>query len=212
MEKDNKTYTIDEAIKNLKLGKKPSFDATVELHINLDIDPKKTDQMIRFTTVLPNGTGKTLRVAAMGSGPVANADLEIKESDLKKIETGELKPGRDFDVIVAEPSQMPKLAKVAKILGPAGVMPNPKTGTVSDNLKEAIEQIKKGKIEIRTEQDHPIIHTVIGKISFDDKKLVENFEEIISSIKHNRPQKAKPEFIKNVFVSSTMGRSYKVEF
>jgi large subunit ribosomal protein L1 len=211
MAQDLKKYTIEEALEKVKRGKRAKFDSTIELHLNLNLDVKKQDQQVRFSTTLPHGTGKSLKVAVMSSDKVPGADLELKETDLKKIESGDLKPGVDFDVIVAEPRVMGKLAKVARILGPAGMMPNPKSGTVTDHVKEAVDQIKKGKIEIRTEQNLPIIHTIIGKMSFDDKKLVENYREIINSLKQNRPPKAKPEFIESAFISSTMGKSFALE-
>ena len=178
--KDIKTYTLVEAIKKLKESKKEKFDSTVELHINLDLDVTKADQMVRFSTTLPHGTGKTKRVAVLASTKIPNADLELTEADLEKIEKGKIRPKVDFDVFVAETKFMPKIARVAKILGPAGVMPNPKTGTVSDDVQKAVEQIKKGRVEVKTEKDLPIIHTIIGKLSFEDKQLVENFKEIFT--------------------------------
>ena len=131
-------YSIKEAVKKLIEAKREKFDATVEMHINLNTDPKKQDQQIRFTTILPAGTGKSKKVAVMASEKVPNADLELTENDIKKIEDGNLKIGRDFDLIVTEPQFMAKLAKAARILGPAGVMPNPKTGTVTDNVEKAV--------------------------------------------------------------------------
>jgi large subunit ribosomal protein L1 len=209
--KDMKTYKIEDAIKKLKEIKKENFDATVELHINLDLDVKKADQSIRFSTTLPHGTGKSKRVAVLASTKIPNADLELSESDLDKIEKGQIRPKIDFDVFVAETKFMSKIARVAKILGPAGVMPNPKTGTVSDDVQKAVEQIKKGKVEVRTEKDLPIIHTIIGKISFEDKQLLENLKEITGTLKQNRPPKSKPEWIKSVYLSSTMGPSLKID-
>lgn len=206
-----KTYTPKEAFDSMKSEKKRKFDPTVELHINLRLDPKKADQQIRYTTMLPHGTGKSKTVAVMASSKVDSADLEITESDLPKIESGEIRAGRDFDVLVAEPAQMGKLAKVARVLGPAGVMPNPKNGTVTDDVEAAIEQIKKGKVEIKMEQLRPIIHTILGKVSFETNKLEENLNEVMNSLKSNKPQKAKPDYIESVFVSSSMGRSYKLD-
>jgi large subunit ribosomal protein L1 len=157
--RDTTLYSLEEAIQKAKEANKAKFDATVELHINLTPD-KKIEQSVRFTTVLPNGTGKTKKVAVLASKKVANADLELMESDIDKIEKGTIKPRIDFEVLVAEPRFMPKLAKVAKILGPIGMMPNPKVGTVSENVEAAVAQIKKGKVEIKTEKDVPVIHTV----------------------------------------------------
>jgi large subunit ribosomal protein L1 len=209
--KDTKIYKLGEAIKKLKESKKENFDATIELHINLDLDVTKGDQNVRFSTTLPHGTGKSKRVAVLASKKVPNADLELSESDLDKIEKGQIRPKVDFDVFVAETKFMPKIARVAKILGPAGVMPNPKTGTVSDDVQKAVEQIKKGKVEVKTEKDLPIIHTIIGKVSFDEKQLLENFKEITGTLKQNKPPKSKPEWIKSVYLSSTMGSSLKID-
>lgn len=200
-----------EAINQIKNDVKTNFDSTVELHINLNLDVKKADQMIRFSTTLPNGTGKTLKIAVFASQEVKEADLNLKEEDLDLILNGKLRVGNDFDLIVAEPSFMAKISKVARVLGPAGVMPNPKNGTVSADVKKAVEQLKKGKIEIRTEQNFPIIHTIIGKCSFEANKLEENLNEIINSLRQNRPSKAKPDWIKSIYLSSTMGGSYQVD-
>jgi large subunit ribosomal protein L1 len=200
-----------EALNQIKNDCKTKFDSTVELHINLNLDVKKADQMIRFTTVLPNGTGRSVKVAVFASTEVKEADLNLKEEDLDLIISGKLKVGNDFDLLVAEPAFMSKISKVARVLGPAGVMPNPKNGTVTSDVKKAVEQLKKGKIEIRTEQNFPIIHTIIGKASFDAKQLEENLADIVSSLKQNRPSKAKPDWIKSVFLSSTMGGSYQLD-
>jgi large subunit ribosomal protein L1 len=207
---DIQTYTIEEAIKKVKETSKVKFDPTVELHINLDLD-KKGDQNVRFILNLPHGTGKTPKVAVLASKKIAGADLELNEDDIEKIEKGTLKPKTDFDVLVAEPRFMPKIAKAAKILGPAGAMPNPKTGTVTEDVEKAVEQIKKGKVEIRTEPNAPVIHTILGKLSFENKALEENYQEVINAVKSNKPQKAKPEWIRSVYVTSTMGPAFMVE-
>ncbi len=203
--------TIQEAVKNIKESSKENFDATVEVHINLDIDTSKADQIVRYVTVLPNGTGKNKKVAVLASKKVANADIELNEEDIDKIISGKLRPKVDFDVLIAEPRYMPKLAKAAKVLGPAGVMPNPKTGTVTENVEKAVEDTKKGKIEIKNEKDFPIIHTIIGKVGFDKDKLVDNFNALITSLRQNRPQKAKPNWIESIYVVSTMGKSFNVD-
>ncbi len=209
--KDMTIYPISEAIKKAKETSKTKFDATVEVHINLSKD-KKNELNVRFTTVLPNGTGKSKKVAVLASKKVNNADLELLETDIDKIEKGTLRPKVDFEVLVAEPRFMPKLAKVAKILGPAGMMPNPKLGTVTEDVENAVSQLKKGKIEIKTEKDVPVIHSILGKVSFEDTKLVENFEDILATLKTNKPAKAKPDWIKSIFVSTSMGRGVGVEF
>jgi large subunit ribosomal protein L1 len=201
---------IADAIKKVKETSKEKFDPTIEVHISLLLD-KKAEQNVRFTTVLPHGTGKSIKVAVLASKKIANADLELKEDDVEKLEKGVLKPKIDFDILIAEPRYMPKLAKAARVLGPAGVMPNPKNGTVTEDVEKAVELVKKGKVEIRTEPNASNIHTIIGKKSFDDAKLVDNFNEIMSSIRANKPQKAEANFIKTVFISSTMGPSCQVD-
>jgi len=206
---NKKTYTIKEALDFVKKGCGAKFDSTVEAHFNLNVDIKK-GQTVRFTTSLPHGTGKTQKIAVFASKKVANADLELSEEDLEKIEKGDIKPGVDFDVLVAEPRFMAKIAKVARILGPAGVMPNPKAGTVTEEVEKAVEQFKKGKIEVRTEPEAPIIHTIIGKRSFDNKDLKDNFEEIYTALKQNKPNKTKSDWIKNCFITCTMGPSAQI--
>ena len=188
---------ISDAIKEIKAGAKAKFDETVEAHFNLNLDATQSDQQVRTTTTLPNGTGKEIKVAVLASKKIPTADLNLTEADISKLE----KP--NFDVLIVEPSFMPKLAKLGPILGPAGLMPNPKTGTVTADVATAVESFKKGKIELRTESTAPIIHTAIGKVSFDDKKLVENFEEIYSTLRSAKPQKAKPDWIKNCFLASS---------
>ncbi len=145
------------------------------------------------------------------SKKIKGADLELTEDDLIKIEKSEIRPKVDFDVLVAEPKYMPKLAKVARILGPAGVMPSPKSGTVTDDIEKAVHSLKQGKIELRNEANAPIVHVMFGKVSFEDNKLTENFNEILSTLKSNRPQKVRPEtYIASCFISTTMGPSVKV--
>jgi len=212
MKRDRETqaYSIDEAIKKVKAGSKTKFDATIELHINLEIDPLK--QNVRFQVNLPHGTGKTKRVAVLSSKKITSADISLTEADLPKIESGEIKPKIDFEVFITEPKYMSVLAKYAKILGPAGVMPNPKNGTVSEDIEKALEQIKKGKVDIKTEKDAPLIHTIIGKVSFEDKALEENLVEVMNVLKQNKPPKTVPTWIKSVYIASSMGPSVKVAF
>jgi large subunit ribosomal protein L1 len=202
--------TILEAIKEVKEASKEKFDATVEVHFNLDLDIKK-GQTVRYSITLPYGTGKTKKVAVLASQKVANADLELTEEDIDNIVRGKLQPKVDFDVIVTEPRYMPKLAKAAKILGPAGLMPNPKTGTVTDNVEKAVENIKKGQVEVKTEKEAPLIHTIIGKVSFKPEDLAANFLTLFNSLKQNKPQKSKPEWIQAAFVVSSMGSSVEVD-
>ena len=211
MAKDFTTYNLKDALSKAVDSGKADFNETVEVHINCSLDVKKPEQSLRVTTTLPHGTGKELKVAVFSSKKAENADLELTEADLKKIEKGEIKPGTDFDILISEPQMMPKLAQVARVLGPAGVMPNPKNGTVTDDPAKAVEQFKKGKIEIRTEQSHPLIHTVIGKQEFELNKLVDNFNEVWTTIKSNKPAKAKPTWINSVYVCTSMGKSFAVD-
>lgn len=203
--------SLDEAIKQVKESSKAKFDETIELHFNLNIDPKQADQTLRVTTNLPHGTGKEVKVAVMASKEIAGADLELKEADLVKLEKGEIKPKTDFDVLIVEPEFMGKLAKLGPILGPAGVMPNPKTGTVTDKVAEAVTQFKKGKITLRNELEAPLLHTIIGKVSFTEKQLKENFLEVWRTLKSNKPQKAKPEWITGCFIATSMGPSIQID-
>jgi len=203
--------SIIEAIKEVKEASKEKFDATVEVHFNVDLDIKK-GQTVRYSITLPHGTGKTKKVAVLASRKIETADLELTEDDIDLIVKGKLQPKIDFDVIVTEPRYMPKLAKAAKILGPAGLMPNPKTGTVTENIEKAVADIKKGQVEVKTEKEAPLIHTILGKVSFKEEDLMGNFITILNSLKQNKPQKAKPEWIKNVFLVSSMGKSVEVSF
>ncbi|MFZ5425320.1 MAG: 50S ribosomal protein L1 [Patescibacteria group bacterium] len=211
MSKEKTPLNVIEAIEKVKKTCKCNFDSTIEVHLNVALDPKKQDQQIRVTTSLPYGTGKTKKVAVMAAKPVKNADIELSEDDLKKIESGTLKPGTDFDAVVVEPSYMPKIARVAKILGPKGMMPNPKSGTVTENVEQTVNEIKKGKVEIKMEQTTPIIHTIIGKKSFDTNSLAENLKEVITTLRQNKPQKAKPDWLKECYISSSMSPSVLVD-
>lgn len=208
-----KVYTIEEAIKAIKETSNVKFDASVELHVRLGIDPKKGEQQIRATVVMPHGTGKTKKVAAfVGSNDEkaareAGADLVLTEEDIKKIkETGKV----DFEVAVATPEMMPKLALAAKVLGPKGLMPNPKTDTVGPDIAKLITELKKGKAAFKND-DAGIIHQIIGKVSFDEQKLKENFEAFMDAIKRAKPQSSKGTYIKSLFITSSMGPSVEVE-
>jgi len=209
--KNTTLYKIDDAIVKVKENAKEKFDASIEVHINLIKDPK-VEMNVRFSTTLPHGTGQVKKVAIFSSSKVKEADLELTEADLKKIEKGDIKPKIDFDVLIAEPRFMSQIARVAKILGPLGLMPNPKTGTVTDDVEKAVGQFKKGRTEIRTEKESPIIHTVLGKLSMDNDKLKENFVELYNGLKSNKPSKAKPDWIDSIFIASSMGKSYLVDF
>lgn len=208
-----KVYTIDEAIKAVKETSNVKFDAAVEVHVRLGIDPKKGEQQIRATVVLPHGTGKTKKVAAfVGSNDEkaakdAGADLVLTEEDIKKIkETGKV----DFEIAVATPEMMPKLALAAKVLGPKGLMPNPKTDTVGPDIAKLITELKKGKAAFKND-DAGIIHQIIGKVSYDEQKIKENLSAFMDAVKRAKPQSSKGTYIKSLFLTSSMGPSVKVE-
>jgi len=205
-------YSVAEAIELVKKTSTVKFDASVEVHVKLGIDPKKTDQQIRATVVMPHGTGKTKTVAAFvgandeADAKAAGADFVYGEEDIKKIkDTGKI----EFEIAVATPEMMPKLAIAARVLGPKGLMPNPKTGTVDKNVKRMVEEIKKGKAAFKND-DGANVHQVIGKISFDDKKLEENIAAFMEAIKKAKPQGSKGTYIKGLFLTSSMGPSVKV--
>src|SRR3989344_4919210 len=206
----NVAKSVSEAVKEVKQNAKASFDETVEVHINLNLDITKADQNIRTTVELPHGTGKEIKIATMSTGKISKSDLQLTESDIPKLEKGQIKPKVDFDILIVEPKFMPKLAKLGPVLGPAGVMPNPKTGTVTEDVAKAVESFKKGKVELRNEQTSPTIHTIIGKVSYSEKQLEENLQEVLNALKQNKPAKAKPDWIKNCYITSTMGNSVRV--
>lgn len=207
----NKVYSIEEAVKLIKENKTAKFDESVELHIKTTIDSKKGDQIIRGTVVLPHGSGKTKKVAVITSSAQdeakkAGADIvggeELIENFSKKI---------DFDVLVATPEMMPKLAKVAKILGPKGLMPNPKTETVTTKIKETVEALKKGKAAYKND-DSGNVHQTVGKISFADEKLVENIKVFIENLEKSKPSGLKGKLFSNITLCSTMGQGVKITF
>lgn len=188
------------------------FDASVELHANLGIDPRKSDQQIRATITLPHGTGKTKKVAAFVSSnnevvaKEAGADFVYGEDDIAEIKnTGKI----DFDVAVATPDMMPKLAVAARVLGPRGLMPNPKTDTVGTDVKKMIDELKKGKMSFKND-DTSNIHVIVGKVSFDDAKLVENITALLDTLKKVKPAATKGTYLKSLFLTSSMGPSVKI--
>ena len=208
----SKSYTIEEAIALIKKVSFEKFDASVEVSFNLNVDPRHADQQIRGAMVLPNGTGRTQRVCVIANGPqeqeaiAAGADFVGGKELIDKIKGGWF----EFDVLVAIPSMMGELGKLGRILGPKGLMPNPKTGTVTMDVKKAIEDIKKGKVEYRVDKEGNI-NLLIGKKSFTDEQLVENFNAIKETIVRARPAAVKGTYIKNLTVSTTMGPGVKVE-
>ncbi|MFT4415708.1 50S ribosomal protein L1 [Fredinandcohnia humi] len=207
-----KAYSVAEAIELVKKTNTAKFDATVEVAFRLGVDPKKADQQIRGAVVLPNGTGKTQRVLVFAKGEkakeaeAAGADFVGDSEYINKINQGWF----DFDVIVATPDMMGEVGKLGRVLGPKGLMPNPKTGTVTFDVDRAVKEIKAGKVEYRVDKSANI-HVPIGKISFDDQKLIENFTTIYETMLKVKPSAAKGTYIKNVAVSSTMGPGVKVD-
>lgn len=207
--KEKVQMSISDAVEFVKKNCKAKFDSTIEVHINCDLDKDK-QETVRFSLTLPHGTGKSKKIAVMASGKINGADLELREEDIEKLEKGQIKPKSDFDILVVEPRYMSKLAKVAKVLGPAGVMPNPKNGTVTEDVQKAVELFKKGRAEVRSEPNGSVVHTIIGKKSFSTESLVENYQELMSALSLNKPQKAQVGWIKEVFVSATMSSSVRV--
>lgn len=208
-----KTYSLDKALELVQKTSTVKFDASVEIHVRLGIDPKKGDQQIRATVALPHGTGKTKTIAAF-VGPndektakEAGADFVYGEEDIKKIkDSGKI----EFEIAVATPEMMPKLAIAAKVLGPKGLMPNPKTETVNSDIAKVINELKKGKAAFKND-DGAIIHQLIGKVSFDKAKLKENYEAFMDVVNKAKPNSSKGTYIKNIYLTSSMGPSVKVE-
>jgi len=208
----SKAYDVSEAVALVKKTNTAKFDATVEVAFRLGVDPRKNDQQIRGAVVLPNGTGKTQRVLVFAKGEkakeaeAAGADFVGDTDYINKIQQGWF----DFDVIVATPDMMGEVGKIGRVLGPKGLMPNPKTGTVTFEVEKAIGEIKAGKVEYRVDKAGNI-HVPIGKVSFEDQKLVENFTTMYDTILKAKPAAAKGVYVKNVAVASTMGPGVKVD-
>ena len=208
----SKEYTVTEAIKLLKSLSKRKFDETVEVAVNLNIDTTKGDQQVRNSFVLPNGTGKTKKIlvvtkTAQEEAKNAGADYVGDVDMLEKIEK---ENWFDFDIIIATPDMMASLGKLGKVLGPKGLMPNPKTGTVTTNVKEAIENVKKGMIEFKADA-YGNVHSIIGKVSFTEQALEENLVAFIRNLIKIKPSGVKGIFIKNISISSTMGPGIKID-
>ena len=205
----NKEYEIKEALDLIEKMPKAKFDETVELHVKLGVDSKHADQQVRGTVVLPNGTGKTLKVLVFAKGPKAEeatkagADFVGAEELIPKIQNDNW---FDYDVVVATPDMMGVVGRLGKVLGPKGLMPNPKSGTVTMDVTKAINEIKSGKVEYRLDKNN-IVHLSFGKVSFGAEKLAENYETIINAIIKAKPAAAKGQYIKSVAVTTTMGPS-----
>ncbi len=207
-----KVYTVEEATNLVKSIASAKFDETVEVHVRLGIDPKKSDQNVRGTVALPNGTGKTVRVLALTKGEGLNAaesagaDIVGGDELVQKIAEGWL----DFDAVVATPDMMAAIgSKLGRILGPRGLLPNPKSGTVGLNIGEIVKSLKAGQIEFRNDKTG-VIHAPIGKASFEPAKLAENFAALYQALEGAKPATAKGQFVKTVFITTTMGPSVRV--
>ncbi len=209
---ETRPRTLEEAIDAVKKAKYASFDETVEIALRLGVDPKHADQMVRGTVVLPHGIGMSRRVAVIASGEKvreaeeAGADIVGGEDLVEKIQKGFL----DFDAAVATPDMMKSVGKLGKILGPRGLMPNPKTGTVTFDVARAVREIKAGKVEFRVDKT-AIVHAPVGKTSFPDEHLRENIQTLVDSVLKAKPAAAKGKYVRSVALSSTMGPGVKLD-
>lgn len=208
----NKLYAIDEAIATVKTGATAKFDESIDVAINLGVDPRKSDQVVRGAVVLPKGTGKTTRVAVFTQGANADAAREAG-ADIVGMEelADEVKKGNmDFDVVIASPDAMRIVGQLGTILGPRGLMPNPKVGTVTPNVAEAVKNAKAGQVQYRTDKAG-IIHATIGRASFAEADLRENFNALLDALVKAKPAAAKGQYVKKIAVSSTMGLGVRVD-
>jgi large subunit ribosomal protein L1 len=207
-----KLHTVEEAIALVKANAKAKFDETVDLAVNLGVEPKYADQMVRGVCNLPHGSGRTVRVAVFARGPkaaeatAAGADIVGAEDLMEAIQGGKM----DFDRVIATPDMMALVGRLGKVLGPRGLMPNPKVGTVTMDVKKAVEESKGGAVEFRVEKAG-IIHAGIGKVSFSDQALVENARAMIEALVKARPSGAKGQYVRRVAMSSTMGPGVRVD-
>lgn len=209
----NTLYTKEEAIKLVKETATAKFDSTVEVAIKLNLDTKKADQQLRGSFVLPNGTGKTKKALVIAKGEAANAAKNAGADyvgDTDMIEKIQNENWFDFDVIVATPDMMAQLGRIGRVLGPKGLMPNPKTGTVTMNTAKAVEDIKKGMVSYKTDS-FGNVHTIIGKVSFTDEQLLENLTYVFNTIVKAKPSTVKGNYIENISVASTMGPGIKLD-
>jgi large subunit ribosomal protein L1 len=207
-----KSHNLAEAVDLAVKTSTAKFDATVEMHFNLAVDPKQADQNVRDSVVMPHGTGRSVRIAVFADAADAQkakkAGAEITGTDA--ITAALDKERLDFDVLISTPALMPKLGKYARLLGPRGLMPNPKSGTVTADVAKAVQEAKAGKVEYRVDQSG-IVHIAIGKVSFGPQKLLDNAQTIVSSVRAAKPSSVKGVYVKSVFVTTTMGPSIKTE-
>ncbi len=205
-------YSVDDAVKMVKERAKAKFDETIEVAVNLGVDPRHADQMVRGVADLPNGTGRSVRVAVFARGPkadeakAAGADVVGAEDLVEQIQGGEI----NFDKVIATPDMMPLVGRLGKVLGPRGMMPNPKVGTVTMDVTKAINASKGGAVEFRVEKNG-IVHAGVGKASFSEAQLVENVRALLTALVKAKPTGAKGTFVKRIAISSTMGPGVKVD-
>jgi large subunit ribosomal protein L1 len=209
----NKSYPLKDAIAKLKGMAQPKFDAALDLHFHLNIDPKKSDQLVRGTVVLPHGTGKKVRVAVFCKGEHEKAALGAGADHVGGLELIERVAGGflDFDCAIATPEMMKDLSKLGKMLGPRGLMPSPKTGTVTNDIAKAIEDVRKGKVEFRVDKQCGV-HLSVGKISFSEDKLYDNASRVIEALLESKPASVKGKFVKSLVISSSMNPGLKLTF
>ncbi|HHU54218.1 MAG TPA: 50S ribosomal protein L1 [Mollicutes bacterium] len=208
-----KLYSKEEAVELVKKTATAKFDESIELALNLNLDTKKAEQQLRGAVVLPHGTGITKKILVITKGEQAQVARDLGADyvgDTDMLDKIEKENWFDFDIIIATPDMMPAIGKIGKVLGPKGLMPNPKTGTVTTDVKRAIEDIKKGRVEYRTDS-YGNIHVIIGKASFEDSKLLENLDAFMNLIIKSKPSVVKGKYIKNIAISSTMGPGIKID-
>ena len=207
-----KTYSVKEAIDILKSCPSVKFDQTVEVSLKLGVDPRRSDQGVRGTVSLPNGTGKTMKILVFAKGDkvkealAAGADYAGHEELFEKVNGG----WTDFDAVIATPDMMRDVGKLGKVLGPRGLMPTPKAGTVTTDIAKAVNELKAGKIEFKIDR-HGVVNNGVGKLSFDEEKLIQNIQALLTAVQRAKPASAKGQYMKSLVISSTMGPGLKID-
>jgi large subunit ribosomal protein L1 len=210
----DKSYQLEEAVKIIKSKAYANFNESIEIHVNLGIDPQNSDQRIRFTTSLPHGIGKEIKILVISddnSGVKENV-IYRDASVIDEILKGKFSVDKDFNVVVSTPKFMKDIAKVARILGPKGLMPSPKNNTVSEDPTKVLKDLSQGQIEIKSQSGHAVMHQIVGNLKFKDEQLVENIQTLIADISKNQPSKLKKKLIQKVYICSSMGPSIRLSF